>query len=235
MVEGRFWKLPISYHFSKEEVERLITKTKVVPAVNQLEFHPWVPWIRTFFVSFFCQGLGWRIHAKLRFFVQNENSSHRCVFFETVWYSLCISRNNLVTFKKWCLNKSQWQWMNLIDWIYLLYIYWNRPFFIAEVPAETRDLVRWCQEKGIVVTAYGSLGTEWGTKKWHLYALVIPEGNPFGGNLFPETKSCSAVKQQVILFAWDLDFVFPGGSVNKARGEAFLPAIFSNELRHKSN
>jgi len=69
------------------------------------------------------------------------------------------------------------------------------------VPAETRDLVRWCQEKGIVVTAYGSLGTEWGTKKWHLYALVIPEGNPFGGNLFPETKSCSAVKQQVILFA----------------------------------
>ena len=122
VVEGRFWKLPISYHFSKEEVERLITKTKVVPAVNQLEFHPWVPWIRTFFVSFFCQGLGWRIHAKMRFFVQNENSSHRCVFFETVWYSLCISRNNLVTFKKWFLNKSQWQWMNLIDWIYLLYI-----------------------------------------------------------------------------------------------------------------
>ena len=58
-------------------------------------------------------------------------------------------------------------------YIYVLYIYWNRPFFIAEVPAETRDLVRWCQEKGIVVTAYGSLGTEWGTEKWHLYTWNV--------------------------------------------------------------
>ena len=30
----------------KEEVERLIAKTKVVPAVNQLEFHPWVTQLR---------------------------------------------------------------------------------------------------------------------------------------------------------------------------------------------
>jgi len=63
---GKVRSIGVSNH-NREEVERLITKTKVVPAVNQLEFHPWVP-------------------------------------------------------------------------------------------AETRDLVRWCQEKGIVVTAYGSLG-----------------------------------------------------------------------------
>lgn len=63
---GKVRSIGVSNH-NREEVERLIAKTKVVPAVNQLEFHPWVP-------------------------------------------------------------------------------------------SETRDLVRWCQEKGMVVTAYGSLG-----------------------------------------------------------------------------
>ena len=63
---GKVRSIGVSNH-NRDEVERLISSTGVVPAVNQLEFHPWVP-------------------------------------------------------------------------------------------AETRELVRWCQGKGITVTAYGSLG-----------------------------------------------------------------------------
>eukprot|EP00913_Durusdinium_trenchii_P032526 g30451.t1 len=63
---GQARSIGLSNH-NREEVEQLIAKTKVVPAVNQLEYHPWVP-------------------------------------------------------------------------------------------SETKDLVRWCQSQGIVVTAYGSLG-----------------------------------------------------------------------------
>ena len=63
---GKVRSIGVSNH-NREEIDRLISSTGVTPAVNQLEFHPWVP-------------------------------------------------------------------------------------------AETRDLVRWCQGKGIAVTAYGSLG-----------------------------------------------------------------------------
>ncbi|CAE7628471.1 unnamed protein product [Symbiodinium sp. CCMP2456] len=63
---GKVRSIGVSNH-NREEIDRLISSTGVAPAVNQLEFHPWVP-------------------------------------------------------------------------------------------AETRDLVRWCQGKGIAVTAYGSLG-----------------------------------------------------------------------------
>jgi len=63
---GQVRSIGVSNH-NRDEVQRLISETGVVPAVNQLEFHPWVP-------------------------------------------------------------------------------------------LETRDLVRWCQDKGIAVTAYGSLG-----------------------------------------------------------------------------
>ncbi|CAJ1420727.1 unnamed protein product [Effrenium voratum] len=112
---GTVHSIGLSNH-NQEEIERLISKTGVKPAVNQLEFHPWVP-------------------------------------------------------------------------------------------EETKDLVKWCQNTGIVVTAYGSLGGSSNQARGEVVSQVA--------------KKYGKTNAQVLL-RWALDqqvAVIPGASSESSTSE----------------
>lgn len=76
----------------------------------------------------------------------------------------------------------------------------NQIEFHPWVPDETKELVRWCQSKGIAVTAYGSLGGE---------------GNKGKGQVIEDIANRRGATNSQVLLRWALDqgvAVIPGSN-----------------------